>query len=156
MGKQDSSTGIAVICRVGSRFCAFPVEHAEETMRPLPLEQLAGVPRFVLGVSIIRGSATPVVDARRLLGADETASPARLLTLKVGTRRVALAVDAVVAVKDIAAHAVHDLPPLLREVGADAVSAIGTLDSDLLLLLQAARVVPDSVWGALESIAGSR
>src|ERR1041385_6746695 len=120
MSKADGSAGLAVICRVGSRFCAFPVEHAEETMRPLPLEQLAGVPRFVAGVSIIRGSATPVVDARRLLGADETESPGRFLTLKIGERRVALAVDAVVAVRDLGTQAVQELPPLLHEAGADA------------------------------------
>jgi purine-binding chemotaxis protein CheW len=156
MSNADGSAGLAVICRVGPRLCAVPIEHAEETMRPLPLEQFAGAPRFIVGISIIRGSATPVVDARRLLGADETESPARLLTLKVGDRRVALAVDAVVAVRDLTTRAVQELPPLLREVGADAISAIGTLDSDLLVLLRTARLVPEPVWAALESMAGPR
>ncbi|MGH3087763.1 MAG: chemotaxis protein CheW [Rubrobacteraceae bacterium] len=125
-------------------------------MRPLPLEALAGMPPFVLGLSIIRGAATPVVDAGKLLGTDETPPPARFLTLKVGERRVALAVDAVVGVRDLAAQALEDLPPLLHEAGADVVSAIGTLDSGLLLLLRSARVVPEPVWATLESEALGR
>lgn len=153
---KDRASGLAVLCRVGSRFCALPVEHVEETMRPLPLEPLAGMPSFVLGLSIVRGVATPVVDAETLLGADKTQPPRRLLTLKVGERRVALAVHAVVGVRNLTPHALEDLPPLLREAGGDVVSAIGTLDSGLLLLLRSARIIPEPLWVTLESEAAGR
>jgi chemotaxis signal transduction protein len=36
-------------------------------MRPLPIEPLSRMPCFVLGLSIIRRSPVPVIDARRLL-----------------------------------------------------------------------------------------
>jgi purine-binding chemotaxis protein CheW len=120
-------------------------------MRPLPIEPLAAMPGFILGLSIIRGTPTPVVDARRLVGADPTYAPTRFLTLKIEDRRVALAVDAVVGIRDLATQGLVDLPPLLHEADRGVVSAIGTLDSGLLLVLRGARVVPQPVWQALKA-----
>lgn len=144
-------TNLTVLCRVGSCLCAIPVENAVETLRPLPLEPLAEMPSFVLGLSIIRGNATPVVHAGKLLGVGEVGPPTRFLSLRVGERSVALAVDAVVGVRDLSTQTFDGLPPLLHDAAADVVSAVGTLDSELLLLLRSARVVPQSVWTALES-----
>jgi chemotaxis signal transduction protein len=47
--------------------CAVPAERVPEIMRPLPIEPLSRMPCFVLGLSIIRRSPVPVIDARRLL-----------------------------------------------------------------------------------------
>lgn len=119
-------------------------------MRPLSIEPLAAMPPFVLGLSIVRGHAIPVVDACNLLGSAEAAAPTRFVTLKVEERRVALAVDEVVGIRDVGAERSADLPPLLQEAGADVVSAVGTLDSTLLLLLRGARMIPPAVWTALD------
>jgi purine-binding chemotaxis protein CheW len=146
----------AVLCRVGSRLCGISVEHVEETMRSLPIEPLSGMPAFLLGLSIIRGAATPVIHAGKLLGTDETEHPARFLLLKVDERRVALAVDVVIGVRNIAAHLLHQLPPILQDAGADVVSAVGSLDASLLLLLRSARVVPQPLWTRIDSEAMSR
>ena len=40
----------------------------------------------------------------------------------------------------------NDLPPLLRNAASDAVMAIGTLDAELLFLLQVGRLVPETVF----------
>ena len=51
-----------LVVMVGARACAIPLDHVAETMRPLPIEPVAGTPGFVRGVSVIRGAPTPVVD----------------------------------------------------------------------------------------------
>jgi purine-binding chemotaxis protein CheW len=136
----------AVVCRAGDRLCALPVEHVVETMRPLPVERLRSAPPFVAGVAVIRGAAVPVIDAGRLLGA--TAAVARrFVTVRAGARTVAVAVDEVVAVAAIPDGA--DLPPLVGAVAADAVAHIGTHDADLMVVLEASRLVPDGVWAEL-------
>ncbi len=142
--------GPSLLCRVRTRVCALPLEHVLETMRPLPIEPLSGAPRFVRGLAIIRGSPVPVIDAARLLGAEE-APPARFVTLRVGDRRVALAVDEVLGVGAGAEQSLEALPPLLGEVAADVVEAIGTLDAHLLLVLRGGRLVPDRVWETLDA-----
>jgi purine-binding chemotaxis protein CheW len=147
-----------LLCRIGSRIGALALKDVRETMRPLPIEPLTGMPSFVLGVAIVRGFPAPVVDAGRLL--DPFASPstpiiasssARFVSLKLGKRTAALAVDAVLDIRPLAVGILADIPPLLREAGAEQMAAIGALDSQLLFVLEAARLVPESVWSAIKA-----
>jgi purine-binding chemotaxis protein CheW len=133
----------ALVCRVASRLCALPLTHIRETMRPLPIEPIAGVQAPVSGVAIIRGEAVPVLDMSRLLVGTE-AQPQRFVTLRLGDRSVALAVDAVVGLRTIPPEASQELPPLLREADGDVVARIGMLDAELLVVLQDSRLLPDA------------
>jgi len=144
--ERDSDTSL--ICRVRKRLCALPLEHVIETLRPLPVEPVAGAPAFVRGLSVIRGMPLPVVDAARLFG-DEDAQPERFVTLVAGTRRIALAVDSVLGVRSISRDALHALPPLLHEAGDDVIASIGLLDAELLLVLRSARLLPAELFPAV-------
>jgi purine-binding chemotaxis protein CheW len=42
--------GASLVCRVATRICALPVGVVIETLRPLPLEPIAGAPAFVTGL----------------------------------------------------------------------------------------------------------
>ena len=140
-----------LLCQVGSRIIALALFDVRETMRPLPIEPLNGMPQFVLGLAVVRGLPVPVIDARRLLSPFKSATSGtslRFVTLRLGERTAALAVDAVLEVRSIARAMLTEVPPLLRESGAE-LSAIGALDAELLLVLQTARLVPDSVWSAI-------
>jgi purine-binding chemotaxis protein CheW len=140
----------SLLCRVDERLCALPLASVVETTRPLPIEPVTGAPAFVLGLSIVRGTAVPVVDAERLLGGQRS-TPSRFVMLRVGKRFVALAVDGVVGVRQLGAASLQELPPLLRNADAAVVSNIGTLDSELLVVLQAIRIVPEAFFVAIEA-----
>ena len=142
------SSDASLLCRVRDYWCALPLVHAGETMRPLPIEPLAGMPLFVRGLSVIRGVPTPVVDAGVLLGASDLTEGGRFVTIRTGDRRVALAVDAVVGVRELPGG-LGDLPPLVREASAEIISAVGALDAELLIVLGAARLLPEAVWRML-------
>ena len=145
-----------LICRVGTRLCGIPLEHVVETMRPLPLEPLSHLPAFVAGISLIRGLPTPVLDAQRLLGGDaELAAHQRYVAIRLGARRAALAVDAVVGVRHVAESQLAELPALLREPRNELVLALGTLDRELLVVLERSRLLPESVWQILDAEAGA-
>jgi purine-binding chemotaxis protein CheW len=151
-----------LMCRIGSRIGALAVTDVRETMRPLPIEPLTGTPPFVLGVAIVRGTAAPVIDAGRLLdpsalpyAAITSPSAARFVSLKLGDRTAVLAVDAVLDVRSLVAGILAQIPPLLREAGEEPVSIIGALDTQLLLVLEAARLVPDSVWSEIKAAGAS-
>ena len=141
-------------CRVGTKICGLPFDRVIETMRPLPTEPLAQMAGFVSGVALIRGRPTPVVDARKLLGSDGEPPPERYVTLSVGDaaapRVAALAVDAVLGVRDVATETLESLPGLLRDERSEAVAALGTLDAELLLVLEGARLLPEAIWQGLE------
>jgi chemotaxis signal transduction protein len=88
----------------------------------------------------------PVVDLQSLLAEPE--SPLRrMVTLKLGSGTIALAVESVLGVRSIGADESSRLPPLLREAAGDIVTAIGMLDSEFLLFLNSARMAPLSLLG---------
>jgi purine-binding chemotaxis protein CheW len=139
----------SLLCRVGGVLCAVPLHHVAETMRPLEVEPIAGVPSFVRGLAVIRGVPTPVVDAASLVGGGASRAT-RFVTVRTGTRCVALAVESVVGIAQIPAASLAALPQLLEDA-ADVVAAVGTLDSELLLVLRASRLVPDRVWATIQA-----
>ena len=116
-------------------------------MRPLPIESVAEMPDFVRGVSLIRGAPVPVIDLRALLEIGETsASYGRFVTLRLGERRVALGVDAVVGSRNLDQAQLEQLPPILRDGTADRIEAIGARDAQLLFVLRAARIVSNTSY----------
>jgi purine-binding chemotaxis protein CheW len=132
-----------LLCRAGGHLCAVPLDRVVETMRVQPIESLAGAPAIVRGMSMIRGAPVPVIELARLLDTSDIQSQ-RLITINIGSRVVALLADTVLSIRAIAPHAVRELPPLFRGAAGEVVSAIGTLDSELLLFLNDMRLIADS------------
>lgn len=143
------SPGYWLMCRVGDRLVAVPLGCVMETMRPLPLQAFSGAPSFILGVSVIRGAVMPVIDVALMLGV-QGGAPGRFVTIRLDDRAVALAVDEVTGVRILDEATLHDVPALLGALDETALSAIGTLDSWLLLVLGEARLVPEAVWATLD------
>jgi purine-binding chemotaxis protein CheW len=141
----DRKTIPLLLCRVASCTVGLPLEHVVETMRPLAIEPVSATgPEFVKGVSVIRGTPIPVVDAGHLLGGPET-RPGRLVTVRAGNRSVALLFDEVAGIRLVPTESLQQLPLLLQAAQPDAVAAIGTLDAELLVVLSTACVVPEDL-----------
>jgi purine-binding chemotaxis protein CheW len=140
-----------LLCRAGSTVCGLRIGSVAETMRPLPIEPIHGMPAFVSGLSIVRGTPVPVVDLARLLGDESVAPPARFVVVKTDRGRVVLAVSEVTGIRTLDAKSLGSLPPLLQGARADLVSAIGSLDAELLLVLEGGRILPESAWSELHA-----
>ncbi len=141
----------ALIVGLNSCVCAVPLTHVIETMRPLPVEPISGVPPFVRGISIIRGIPTPVVDLGAVLGTSGERAE-RFVTLRLGDKQVALSVDAVLGVRDLETIVMtRELPPLLQRASKDVVETIGTLDKQVLMVLRTGWELPDEVWETLRA-----
>ncbi len=134
-------------CRSAAHICALPLAAVTETMRPLPYEPFPKAPPFVSGIAIIRGVPTPVVDMRALMGEQPltsvgSAAAGRFVTVKINSRAVALAFDAVLGVHNLSAGHVIGLPPLLKNVAGETISDVAAKDTDLLLFFEASRIFP--------------
>jgi purine-binding chemotaxis protein CheW len=117
-----------------------------ETLRPLPVRSFSGSPDFVTGVAILRGRPTAVVDLGMLLGERGPTVASRYVTLRVGARHLALAVEAVLGIRNLDESTLHPLPPVLKDLDDQLVERIGALDSELLVVLRASRILPHEVW----------
>src|ERR1700677_4676233 len=145
---RDASANRCLVVRDQRHVCALPLEYVVETMRPLPVEPIAGMPSFVCGVSIIRGVLTPVIDLGAMLGTSGCEAE-RFVTLRAGDRQVALSVGVVLGVREIDATTIQELPPLLRGSSQDVIEMMGALDGEVLTVLRAGWELPDEVWEAL-------
>ncbi len=133
-----------LVFRVRDRLCAIPVAEIDETMRPLPISGVPSPHRFLVGVTRLRGAPVPVVDAGALMAADGPPRFGRFVVLRIGDRRVALAVEKVVGVRWMPAGVLHPLPPLLSAAPHDAVAAIASLDRELLVVLGGGRLLREA------------
>ncbi len=133
-----------LVFRAGAHVCAIALDQVIETMRPLPIEVVAGAPSCVRGLCKIRGAAVPVVDAGRLLG-ERAVVAERIITIKVGGRVIALLTEAIVGIRAIRPEAAAALPPLLGEAAHETIAAIGALDTELLLFLRSTRIVAEEL-----------
>jgi purine-binding chemotaxis protein CheW len=139
----DSLRETVLLVRAGARLCGLPVAAVAETMRPLPVAPVNGAPAFVRGVSIVRGEPVPVVDLARLLGGEPEPAPTRFVTVRAGGRRAALAVGAVGGLAHLDPASARTLP-LVGDACAGALVSLRALDGDLLLVLGAARLIPEA------------
>ncbi len=155
MLQDQPQAGTCLVFRVESLACALPLAAVVETMRTLPLQRVQSALAIVAGLAMIRGTPTPVIDTARLLGTSKTTPTGRFVTLAVGERHVALAVTSIIGLRAIAGQDLRALPPLLASADSSAVSAVGALDSELLILLQGMRLVPDTVFAAAPAAAGA-
>ncbi len=141
-----------LVVTAGPYRCALPLVDVIETMRPLKVLPLAGLPAFVHGAAVIRGEAIPVVDLARLCG-DRQGEFRRFVVIRgAEERRVALAVESVIGVKNLPQAHLTFVPDLLKKVQQEFLQALSCSDQSLLLVLRKARLVPDEDW---EELAGT-
>ncbi len=147
MKRRNSNLTLAI--RVGARICAVLISDVVEIMRPLLIEAWSGAPDVVRGLSVIRGAPVPVVDLGTLFGASSRGLSTRFVAIRVGDRQVALAVDAVLGIREFAPALRTQMPPLLTDACTELVEAVGALDTELFMVLKACSIVPKAVWDAL-------
>ena len=132
--------------RAGAHRCALPVSAVVETMRPLPIRPLAGLPACVRGVAVVRGKPLPVVDLGCLIGGAPT-EIGRLVTVRANDRTLSLAVTHVRGVGALDPAALSALPSLL---GAAAAQALGAEAGELLQVLDGARLLTEDLERAID------
>jgi purine-binding chemotaxis protein CheW len=148
---SERASRMYLIVRMKNCVCALPLENVIETMRPLAIEEVAGAPEFLRGVSLIRGIATPVIDLDAMLG---RANPGagRIVTMNCRGRQIGLLVEGVMDVRDLGMIAAErEFPALLRSASRECVAKMDCLDGELLVILRKGWRVPEEVWEAIET-----
>lgn len=137
---MDHSFETFLIVEAGAFRCALALLQVREIMRPLPVKSAAGLSPVVLGVSVIRGEALPVVSLARLLRQPD-AEESRFVVLRTPGRDCALSVGAVHGIAGIDPSEWRQMPKLLSRV--DSAAQILADDEDLMVSLSMARLVDE-------------
>ncbi len=128
---------------------AIPLQDVHEVLRPLPVTRLPDLPSFVVGASLVRGSATPVLSLAALLGRQGVREE-RWVLLRFPEGAAALAVQNVLGVKNIPAAAFRDANSLGSALRGKVVQSIAAFDGRLLVFLDSAKLLPPSFRAAVE------
>ena len=106
-----------MLLRAGGATVAIHADRAREVaVRPAAI-RLPGAPSIVCGVVNVRGTLVPLVDLGRLLECAPATATGWLVTLDLGGRRCALAVDALPVLR------AADAPPGARPTGHACLTA---------------------------------
>lgn len=130
-----------LVCRIGARLCAWPLDGVDEILRPRPLRTLMAPVDHVPGLARVRGRWVPVVDVAGAVGLGEV-PVGRLVVVHHQGQVAALAVTEVIGVQPLAAAALDALPPLLRDGAHAPLDGLATLNDALVALLDTARLMP--------------
>lgn len=150
---DKSGAEIVLLVRVAELACAIPIADVIETMRTLPVSDLAGTPPYVAGVSVVRGQPLPVVDLGALLKTGETARARKwFIAVRVAERCAIVCVDRVSGVRSIEQSSFCELPPLLRGADSEPLRALGRLDRELVVMLDTCRAVPAELFEQLDAL----
>lgn len=130
-----------LVCRVGSRLCAWPLAGVDEILRPRPLRTLMAPVPHVTGLARVRGRWVPVVDVAGAAALGEVPVD-RWVVVHHQDQVAALAVTEVMGVQRLSAGSIDTLPALLRDAHHAALSGVATLNDALIALLDPVRLMP--------------
>jgi purine-binding chemotaxis protein CheW len=155
MMRQTVSAGRVLVVRAGAQLVALPLQTVGETMRPLPTDRVAGMPPFVLGVTVVHGEPVPVTDLG-LLVSGERSSIGRYVTIRSGSGTFMLGVGEVLGIQELPVDNLRELPGLLGREASSVALGLASRDQRLVILLETARLVPDQVWSLVRSNAAAQ
>lgn len=99
--------------------------------------RIANVPKFIKGVTNLRGVIVPVVDLRIRLNLDQVQYNEHtvVIILNIHSRVVGIVVDAVSDVQTLQASQISTAPQFGSAFAAEYLSGIGTVDDRMLILI---------------------
>jgi purine-binding chemotaxis protein CheW len=111
-----------------------------------PLQRVTRVPRtprYIEGVTNLRGRVIPVVDLRRRLGLPATphTKSTRIAVAELDGGQVGMIVDAVQEVLRVPSSCIEPPTQLLAKVESEYVLGVAKVDGRLIILLDLARVL---------------
>ncbi len=140
---------------VGAEEYALELKDVREVIRMPEITRLPDTPRYVRGIANLRGTVIPVVDLRERFGMESTGTTesTRIIVADVRGAPVGMVVDSASQVIRIQADQLDKPPSVLGNVTTDYVTAVGKLDSGLVILIDIQRVFGSKEIEGLKGLA---
>jgi purine-binding chemotaxis protein CheW len=146
---QELASTRYLIVRAADRLCGLPLASVVEIMRPLPLQELAGLPAYLCGLAVVRGEPTPVVDVSTVLTGVSNTKIGRFLSMRSAGRPFVLGVEAVVGLKTVERSTLRAVPELL-DPARDLVESVGTVGTELLTIFRSSGAFAEELWAGVD------
>jgi purine-binding chemotaxis protein CheW len=136
-----------VIFQLGQEYFGVAISAVESIIKLQAITHVPNTPRFVEGVTNLRGKILPVIDLRKRLNlpAGEATKESRIIVVALGEVQAGMVVDAVTEVLTIAEDAVEPAPRLATTVDSTFITGIAKITDGrgqrLVILIDLARVL---------------
>jgi purine-binding chemotaxis protein CheW len=139
--------GQYVTLALGAELFAVPVDQVREILDYAPPFAIPESPAYVLGLTDVRGRATPTIDLRRKLGLAplEPTAHTRILVVDIplaqGALSVGLVADRVIEVAAFAAEEIEPAPEIGVRWRSDYIGGVVRRDGGFVVLFELARLM---------------
>jgi len=127
---------------IGAEEYGLELQDVKEVIRMPEIAHLPDMPRYVRGITNLRGSVIPVIDLRERFGLEsaETTPSTRIIVAEVEGSAVGMVVDSASQVLRLQADQLEKPPAVLGELSTEYVTGVGKLENGLLILIDIKRV----------------
>lgn len=143
-----------VVFELASEHFGVAIAAVESIIKMQEITKMPRSPRFVEGVTNLRGKVLPVVDLRKRFGlpSQEVSKDSRIVVVAIAGSEVGMVVDAVSEVLTVPADAVEPAPAIATTVDSSFITGIAKLDGRLVILLDLAEILTETEQGELVAI----
>jgi purine-binding chemotaxis protein CheW len=139
---ESGETRQYVTATVGGQLFGIPILQAQDILQPQQIAVVPCAPDFVAGVMNLRGHIVTAIDVRRRLGldpADRAASPS--VVIEHQGEQYGLLVDEIGDILEVPVDRMEANPPTLDRLWGRFSGGVCRLDSDLMIVLDADRLL---------------
>ncbi len=143
-----------VVFELASEHFGVNIAAVESIIKMQEITKMPRSPRFVEGVTNLRGKVLPVVDLRKRFGlpSQEVSKDSRIVVVTISGAEVGMVVDAVSEVLTVPADCVEPAPAIATTVDSSFITGIAKLDGRLVILLDLAEILTEAEQGELAAI----
>ena len=154
---QTPTTGEFLTFTLGEEHYGVDILKVQEIRGYDAVTRVPDAPDYIKGVINLRGTIVPVIDLRLKLRLREARYDALtvMIVLNVEDRVVGIVVDGVSDVVPLAAEQIRPTPEFGAAVDTRFISAIGTLDERMLILLDIERLRVSTEMGLVAEAAAA-
>jgi purine-binding chemotaxis protein CheW len=132
-----------VVFELSSELYGVSISSVESIIKMQTITKMPHAPKFVEGVTNLRGKVLPVIDLRKRFGLAETASTrnSRIIVISVNGMEVGMVVDGVSEVLTIQDENIEPTPMITSTLDSSFITGIAKIDQRLIILLDLGKVL---------------
>lgn len=137
-----------VVFQLADEYYGVDIGAVNTIIRMQTVTTVPQTPRFVEGVTNLRGSIVPVIDLRKRFGllASEPTKTSRIVVVEAAGMMIGMVVDAVAETLRLRADDIEPPSPVICSLDSEYLRGIGKQNDRLVILLDLEKILSSQDW----------
>jgi len=143
-----------VVFQLADEYYGVDIGAVNTIIRMQTVTTVPQTPRFVEGVTNLRGSIVPVIDLRKRFGllAGEATKTSRIVVVEAAGMMIGMVVDAVAETLRLRTDDIEPPSPVICSLDSEYLRGIGKQNDRLVILLDLEKILSSHDWEAVSKI----